>query len=156
MSSLGWTIPALIVLIFASWTTNDNNLYSASLGLSAIYPKIEKWKLAVVAGVLGTLLAIMGILDQFIPWLILLSIVIPPVAGIYIADHLALNRKSKKIESGFNSTAFMVWIIASFIGYAATPIASQGLGLLTLTTIPALDSIVVAFVLYFILGSLKK
>ena len=36
MVSLGWGASAMVVLILAQWTTNDNNLYSSGLALSAI------------------------------------------------------------------------------------------------------------------------
>lgn len=37
MIGLGWGLLAIIVLILAQWTTNDNNLYSAALNLSVIF-----------------------------------------------------------------------------------------------------------------------
>lgn len=37
--ALGLGLPAIIVLTLAQWTTNTNNLYSASLGFSVVFQK---------------------------------------------------------------------------------------------------------------------
>ena len=90
MTSLGLGIPALIVMIFSTWTTNINNLYSASLSIARMMPKVRDWVITLVAGVIGTLLALAGIMDYFVGFLILLGIIVPPIAGVYLADYFVL------------------------------------------------------------------
>ena len=46
--------------------------------------------MTVAAGVAGTLVAIVGVTDVFIPFLLTLGIAIPPVAGIYLVDYFAV------------------------------------------------------------------
>jgi cytosine permease len=154
MYGLGLALPAFIILILASWTTNDNNLYNASLGLSVVFQKYQKWQITLMAGVVGTLLAVLGILSQFTSWLLFLGIFIPPVASIYLADYLLnLNRyQSSNVSDmgGIRAWPLAVWISAAAFGYLATPIQSGGLGLFVFTTVPALDSMIVAFVVYFV------
>lgn len=154
-TAAGVGVFSFIIFILASWTTNDNNLYSASLGLSAIFKDVAKWKLATIAGILGTVLAVFGILSQFIPLLLLIGILIPPVAGVYIVHHFVF--KDFNVSGKIGWAAIFTWIIASGFGYATTPVVEgqvSGLGLLTFTTIPALDSIIVSLVLYYILGKI--
>jgi len=152
-ATLGLGAFAFMTLVFASWTTNDNNLYSASLGLATIFEKVEKWKLAAVAGIVGTILAVLGILNFFVPWLLLLGILIPPIGGIYVINHFFSEDTGPPKD--FYWIAFAAWIGASVFAYATTAAASGGLGMFSFTTIPAVDSILVSAALYFVLQKIK-
>ena len=68
MVAAGMSIPALMILIAAQWTTNDNNLYSASLALSNLI-KIKKSKIVLYGGFTASILGAVGIVGYFIPWL---------------------------------------------------------------------------------------
>ncbi len=50
-------------LFLATWTTNDNNLYSSSLALSEVF-NIKRKPAALLMGVLGTCLALIGITEN--------------------------------------------------------------------------------------------
>ena len=56
MIAQGLAIPAIIVLGANIWTTNDNALYTGSLGLSNI-TKVRKRPMVIVSGIIGTALA---------------------------------------------------------------------------------------------------
>ncbi|HEY4552093.1 MAG TPA: cytosine permease, partial [Bacillaceae bacterium] len=88
MLSLGWGTAAMLILILAQWTTNDNNLYSSALGFSVVFNKIPKFILTIAAGFIGTMMAVGGIYSSFIPFLVFLSALIPPIGGIYVGDFL--------------------------------------------------------------------
>jgi purine-cytosine permease-like protein len=77
-----------------------------------------------------------------------LGIATPPICGIYIADYLANRRKGYdearlEIDSAAKQMTFVAWGVASFIGFCTVN------GWFTLTGIPSVDSILVAFVGYF-------
>lgn len=154
MLGLGWGTFAMLILILAQWTTNDNNLYSAALGFSVIFKKMPKYQLTIIAGIIGTLLAAGGIYDKFIPFLIFLSALIPPIGGIYTADYFANSGKYKFDNLGkigkVNLLSWTTWIIASLVAFSTTP-APNGFGLFSLTNAPALDAFLVAFALQFVL-----
>lgn len=57
---LGTGSSALLILILAQWTTNDNNLYSSALGFSVVFRTVPKWLLTVGGGMIGTALAVLG------------------------------------------------------------------------------------------------
>ena len=86
MMAQGLLVPALLVLGANIWTTNDNTLYSAGLGLSNI-TGISKRPLVVAAGAIGTLASI-WIYDHFISWLSILNCFLPPIGAVIIADFL--------------------------------------------------------------------
>ncbi len=143
MLALGLGLPALIVLIGAQWTTNDNNLYTAALGLSNVI-KIKKSYITIVTGILATIVGAAGLSNYFISWLNILGIGIPPMAGIILADYYFI--KGQKYEYGkgtkyasWNVLAFASWLVACIVGFSV----KWGIG--------SLNSLVVGLVLYLIL-----
>ena len=143
MLTLGVPTLTALTIILASWSSNDNNLYAASLGLASIIPSVPKWVITLVAGIIGTVLGMLGILDKFITFLVFLGVFIPPVAGAYIMDYmLNQNNYTLKHLSRMPNIYWSVtlgWGVGSAVAYMATPLSNGGLGLLSLSTIPALD-----------------
>ena len=113
--AMGLGVAALLILILAQWTTNDNNLYTASLGLSNCLP-FSKHKIVVVTGVLATIVGAMGLADYFTAWLNILGVALPPVAGVIICDYYFL--KGMKYEYGAGTVYCKVnaWAFISMIG----------------------------------------
>ncbi|MCL2619151.1 MAG: cytosine permease [Defluviitaleaceae bacterium] len=143
MLALGLGIPALIVLVLAQWTTNDSNLYSASLGLSNHF-NVSKKKIVIATGTIGIVLGMAGIADHFVGWLSILGIGTPPVAGIIIADYFVL----KKMKYDFGpGTRYVAWNILAFVSWGAAFLFAFFVDI----GVPSVNSIVIAFVLYVIL-----
>lgn len=155
MIGIGWGTGAMLVLILAQWTTNNTNLYSSSLGFSAVFKSVPKYIITIFAGIVGTALAVLGIYDNFITFLNILSIMIPPVGGLYVADFLLrrdrynFNRMDKII--GLNIPSMGIWGIAILTAFI-TSAPPLGLGMLTVTNAPAIDAFLVAFILQFIVS----
>lgn len=150
MLGLGWGTGAMLILILAQWTTNDNNLYSSALGFSVIFKNTPKSVLTIAAGFIGTAMAVGGIYQYFIPFLVFLSALIPPIGGIYVADYL-LNRKkytfaNLELLPNINFVGVSIWIVASLAAFMTTP-APTGFGLFTLTGASGFDAFLVAFAL---------
>lgn len=148
MLSLGLGVSALLLLVFTAWTTNAGNLYSSTLAFKTLLVKSDKWKITLMLGMTGSVLAILGITSQFISFLIILGVTIPPVAGIYIADFYFVKHQTYTVERMDNLPdyclpAFFAWTAASAIGYATSKDA------FVLTTIPACDSAIMAFTIYY-------
>ena len=143
MYQSGLGIPALIMMIFASWTTNISNLYSCSLGFAQVAPKVKRWQITVFSGIAGGLFALSGIMAHLIEFLILLGIFIPPVAGIYIS-HFYFSCEASK--NSISLPAIVSWVVASGIAFATSS------GHFVLTSISALDSLLIAIFLYAIIA----
>lgn len=156
MVKLGLGVPALFVIVFATWTSNANNLYSTSLGLATVIDRVAKWKITIAAGVVGTLVAIAGITDYFMPFLLALGIAIPPVAGIYLVDYFVVQGRDLYAGKGaanvppLNRAAFASWLLATATG------AGTASGWFSLTRIPACDSLLVAGLVYLAFHRLSK
>jgi cytosine permease len=136
--SFGLGVPALLVLILSTWTLNAANLYSASLSLTATFPKVAQWRFTLLAGALGSLLALAGILDSFVSFLLLLGAIIPPIAAIYVIDALC----SRVTQTAVHWPAIVTWVVSASIALFANS------GVFTLTTVPALDATLAAVVIY--------
>ncbi|WP_066498936.1 cytosine permease [Abyssisolibacter fermentans] len=110
----GLIIPAIIILGFNIWTTNDNALYASGLGFSNI-TKLPKNKLVIFNGIIGTVGA-MFLYNNFVGWLTFLSSFIPAIGGIIIADYFIVSKgEYQNIEDkrfiNINYKAIITWII---------------------------------------------
>lgn len=82
----GLSMAAVIMLFLNLWTTQDNTIYNfAAAGCNLL--RTGKRKTVTLAGAaIGTLLAIGGMYEMLIPFLILLGSIIPPIGGVIMAD----------------------------------------------------------------------
>lgn len=154
MASLGVLLPALAVLVFSTWITNTANLYSATLTLATV-SRTPSWKLTVAGSVLATGLAVGGFMSHFLDFVMTLSIVIPPLASIYVADFFVVRQQRYDVDALAQSGAFgwpalVSWALASLVAWMTT-FAGW-----TLTTQPTLDSLLVALVAYLLLQRLSR
>jgi cytosine permease len=83
---VGW---GLVFLVANLWTTNDNTAYNFGVAGAEIANSRSKKPFVVGGVVLGTLLAVTGIYDNLIQYLVWLGILIPPLGGVVIGDFLA-------------------------------------------------------------------
>ena len=86
MLFMGLGAGAFIIVLGGSWILNALNLYSAALSIGVAVPQSRRGITTVVAGVAGTLVAFLQILDHFLTFLFYLSIVFVPIASIIIVD----------------------------------------------------------------------
>ena len=150
MIALGIGIPAFLLLILAAWSSNVLSVYSGALALATVFRRLDLRVLIVGVGTLGTLLALAGAGDYLIEYLVLLGITIPPISSIYLVDTLLFRKRFDDVELSkrprLSLKALASWVTAVGAG------ASSHFGLFTLTSVAALDSIVVAGALSVILG----
>jgi cytosine permease len=149
MIALGLVGSAFVILVFATWTTNSVNLYSTTLAVAIIKPKIPEWKLTVACGVIGTALAMIGITDYFIGFLEWLGVIVPPVASIYLTDYFVLKQKNYSLTlqdslPDYDRAAIVAWVIGTAIS------AFTFMSGFSLSTIPTLDALVITAPIYLI------
>jgi cytosine permease len=154
MTSVGLGAPALALLIVKAWATNAGNLYSASLSAANLLSSHSQRWVVVGAGIVGTLMAVAGISQKFIPFLITLSVAIPPIAGIYIFDVLWLGAVARNTKESGNLhrirySAFACWGFGIAVALAART------GFITTTGISAIDAMLAAAASYFLVCKLS-
>ena len=69
---------AVLVLGLNIWTTNDNALYTAGLGLANIFHQRKK-PMVLLSGIIGTVASV-WLYYNFCGWLNILNCTLPPVA----------------------------------------------------------------------------
>ena len=149
MIALGLVGSAFVILVFATWTTNSVNLYSTTLAVAVIQPKIPEWKLTVACGVVGTGLAMIGITDYFIGFLEWLGVIVPPVASVYLTDYFLLRQKNFSLSlqdslPDYDRAALTAWIIGT--GLSAVAFLSG----FSVSSIPSLDALVITAPIYLL------
>lgn len=154
MFVLGIGIPAFLLLLLAAWSSNVLNVYSASLSLATIFMRLPLRTIIIAIGVIGTGLALARVDEYLTEYLILLGITVPPISSIYIIDALMMrdqfDEKALQQRPAIVYRSVIAWISAVAVGYMSY------LGIFTLTTVPALDSIAVAGVLSYVLRPLDR
>ena len=152
MAVFGAVLPAALLLIFATVTGNAGNMFQGTLVVSTLFTRFPKWQITVALGVLAM---IVDILAWFIPFLLFLGIATPPVAGIYISDFLLYRRggydeRLLTTDPQVKLLTFVAWIIGSLVGFMTVK------GVFSFTSIPSLDSIIVACVCYAIFSRFTR
>lgn len=113
----GLMIPAILVLGLNIWTTNNNALYTAGLGLANI-TKIQSKPMVLLGGFIGTISAI-WLYNNFVVYLSILGGMIPPV-GVVIILHYFMNKddysEDKEIYNDINFGALISVILGSTVG----------------------------------------
>ena len=148
---------ACLLLLLAAWSSNVLSLYSGSLSLATCFRRVQLKSIIVVFGVAGTALALTRVDQHLVEYLILLGITIPPIASIYAVETLLFrsrfDEEARQQQPPFAVHALSAWVVAIVLGYLAHK------QVFTLTTVAAIDSILVAAglsALWHPLGPLRR
>ena len=138
MLNLGLFYMAVLVLGLNIWTTNDNALYSAGLGLANIFGQKKK-PMVLISGVIGTVAAI-WLYWNFCGWLNILNCTLPPVGIILVLSYF-LNREAYKTTE---TTQQVNWfaVIGVVLGAVAANLIHWG--------IATINGMVIAAVCYLV------
>ena len=128
---------AILVLGLNIWTTNDNALYSAGLGLSNIFG-LSKKTMVLVSGIIGTVAAV-WLYWNFCDWLNVLNCTLPPVGIILILSYFC-NRK-KYLDDAMPVIGVNWWAVGGVVlGAVVANLVKWG--------IPSLNGMAVAAVCF--------
>lgn len=144
MLNLNLFYTAILVLGLNIWTTNDNALYSAGLGLANIFSQKKK-PMVLISGILGTVAAI-WLYNNFCGWLNILNCTLPPIGIILILDYF-LNKKDYETAEISREVNWFA-VLGVVAGAVAANLISAG--------IPSITGMAVAAVLYFIGKAVSK
>ena len=168
-------ILGLLALICGTWTTNVTNAYTGGLSLSVLLGLNESKKTipTAVAGIIGIGLALFGALGSagfytvFQDFLSILCALIPPLAGIIIADYWIIG-KGKKENFTIKKGVYWPGLVSFIIGLLVACItggtfASYFPGLVA--AVPVLgvtffvgpvNGIIISLLLYWLLASIER
>lgn len=155
MAILNLVMMAFTILVLSTWATNAANLYSAGLVTATAMPRVGYGPIVIGTGLVGTALAIVGLADRFIDFLVFLGLVVPPIAAVYLTDYFVLARRDYHAE-GYRRAAEQV----NVNGLAACGLgAALGIGLYlsnaSLSGVPTIESFFSALMAYWILEQVR-
>jgi cytosine permease len=142
MLSLGLGLPAILVVILAAWSSNAYNLYAITL-VYRTFTRAAPWKLALFGGCLGGALAISGLAQKLTPFLLVLSVAIPPIAGVYLAAYyIAWWLRETPPVRAWRVDSIAAWLTGVAVASLEMPLA------LSLTGVTAIDALLVSMLAY--------
>lgn len=143
----------LVAILAATWTTNVTNAYSGGVAFAKIlgWEEKDENKAVLIAGGIGILLAVVGILEFFTPIMNLLTALIPPIAGVMIASYWIVNKGNPMkwhVVKGWNIIGVTAWLLGAVL--AVIPVVANFMGY-TVASNP-LYGMIISFVAYVILA----
>ena len=136
---------AILVLGLNIWTTNDNALYTAGLGLSNIFG-ISKKTMVLISGLIGTVAAV-WLYNNFCGWLNVLNCTLPPVGIILILSYFC-NRKAYLEEKMPAITVNWYAVAGVILGAVVANLVKWG--------IPSFNGMAVAAILFLVGEGVRK
>ncbi len=136
---------AVLVLGLNIWTTNDNALYSAGLGLSNIFHQKKK-PMVLVSGVIGTVAAV-WLYYNFCNWLNVLNCTLPPIGIILVLDYFM---HKKEYTDDFSNLREVNWfaVLGVVLGAVTANLLHWG--------IASINGMVIAAVCYMVGQVIEK
>ncbi|WP_461866339.1 cytosine permease [Thermococcus sp.] len=150
MVALGYPFWAYFMMFVAQWTTQIVNVYTPGLALSNMLNlRTGRARAMATAGivVIGMILALAGILNKYMDFLLLLGIVFPPIAGVMMTDFFILRKEEWEDIEGWNAMATLALIIGIISGYYMQYKHFFGL--------PAIQTFIITSIAYYILMRIK-
>ena len=135
---------AILVLGMNIWTTNDNALYSAGLGLANIFGQKKK-PMVLISGAIGTILSV-WLYYNFCDWLNILNCTLPPVGIILVLSYF-MNRKEYEEDKVKIVTVNWFAVAGVVLGAIVANVVPAG--------IASINGMAVAALCY-VIGELKK
>ena len=139
MINLNLFYMAILVLGLNIWTTNDNALYSAGLGLANIFHQKKK-PMVLISGIIGTLLSV-WLYYNFCNWLNILNCTLPPVGIILVLSYFT---DKKAYETDALPSKAVIWFAVAgvILGAIVANVVPFG--------IPSINGMAVAALCYLI------
>lgn len=109
----GWLAAVAVLFLFVNLgSVCSHCLYNAAVGWSSIV-KGNMRVLAVILGIVGIVLAALGVWNYFIDWLNLLGVIVPPIGTIMIVDHYLTRKRDVAADEQVRAKPFIAWLLGS-------------------------------------------
>ena len=148
MLAQGFLVLAVLMLFLNIWTTQDNTIYNFAVAGCNLIRTDKRRTVTVIGAAIGTVMAVFGMYNFLIPFLILLGTFIPPIGGVIMADFWLRHKgkypllKNTKLPD-FNWVGLGSYAIASTAAYFSP-------------VVPPIVGVFVAVVVYGVLTSLLQ
>lgn len=150
MQELGFPAWGFVVLWVATWTSQLVSNYTGGLVLCNMFNLHDNKSrkiLTLLFAVIGIILALMGIMDQFVNFLYAIALIVPVIAGVIMAHFFFVNKTAITTEQSWNWLATLSILVGLLIGYLTQYQFPMGF--------PAVQSLIVSGGLYAVLTTMK-
>jgi putative hydroxymethylpyrimidine transporter CytX len=160
MGRLGLAVPALIMVVFSTITSDFPDVYSATCSMLNISRKLSARAVMWIAGTLSIAVALVFPMEQYENFLLFIGAMFIPLFGVVLTDYFILRRRRLDADElyreggaywyrgGFNPAAFAAWA-AGFGVYQAIVLLKVPVG-------GSIPSMLAAGVLYGVLFRAKR
>ena len=89
MVSFGLVVPAMVIVLFSTFTTTFLDIYSTAVSALNIYPKLGEKKGVILGGAVGTIVALVfgDYPETYLHFLEIIGYIFCPLFGIVLADY---------------------------------------------------------------------
>lgn len=134
MLAQGFVMLAVLMLFLNIWTTQDNTIYNFAVAGCNLLRTDKRRTITVIGAAIGTTMAVFGMYNFLIPFLVLLGTFIPPIGGVIMADFWLRHKGQYPLLANaqlpdFNWIGLGSYAIASAAAYAS-PIMPPIVGVL--------------------------
>lgn len=139
----GLSVAAIIMLCLNLWTIQGPTIYNVSAAACHLVRTERRKTMVLASAAVGIVLAVLGMYEFLIPFLLLLGAIIPPVGGVIMADYWVCYKGkypllSEAVLPNFNWKGLVSYAVGAICAYVSPWIAP-------------IVGIAVAFILYSIL-----
>lgn len=150
MQELGFPTWGFVVLWVATWTSQLVSNYTGGLVLCNMFNLHDNKSrkiMTLLFAVIGIILALMGIMDQFVNFLYAIALIVPVIAGVIMAHFFFVNKTAITTEQSWNWLATLSILVGLLIGYLTQYQFPIGF--------PAVQSLIISGGLYAVLTTMK-
>lgn len=128
MVAQGLATLGILMLFLNLWTTQDNTVYNFAVAGCNMLRTRRRKSVTIGGAAIGTALAVMGMYEWLIPFLVLLGTFIPPIGGVIMASYfIGYKRQYPALEEAtlpaFNVPGLAAYAIGSAAAYTSPWIA---------------------------------
>lgn len=139
MGRLGLAVPALVMVVFSTITSDFPDVYSATCSMLNISRRLGATAVMGIAGVLSILVALVFPMDQYENFLFFIGAMFIPLFGVVLTDYFFIRRRRLEIEElyreggrywyrgGVHPAALVAWA-AGFAVYQAIAVSRLPIG----------------------------
>jgi putative hydroxymethylpyrimidine transporter CytX len=172
MVKFGWVLPALIIVLFSTFTTTFLDIYSTAISALNIVPKLGERAGILIGGILGIIVAIIfPTILNYEHFLLFIGAMFCPMFGIVLADYFLTRKGSINLKEiykeggqywfkrGVNLYAILAWVIGFAVYLGFSPMLMDKI-LQIKASFPwpigsSLPSMILAGLIYWVLGHRK-
>jgi purine-cytosine permease-like protein len=107
-------IAGAVCVVVAGWTTANPTMYRAGLAIQAVLPKLKRWKITLIMGIVVSVLACFpGVVTKLMEFIAFYALLAVPVGAVVFADVYLIPKLGLRQNYAELSGTSFSWIVAA-------------------------------------------